>query len=104
MGTNPFYSAVGARIRAIREAAGMTQEEFAAAASMNAAFAGRVERGLQNLSLLTIGRAAIALSVPPAELFRDVQADQSLLRVPSRRKLVRKARAGTAQLPGDGPD
>lgn len=71
--------AVGARIREIRERSGMTQQEFAAAAGMDRNFAGRLERGLQNLSLLSIGRASLALGVAPSEFFEGIRADRTLL-------------------------
>lgn len=75
----PFYVAVGARVRAIREKAGMSQQDFAAAAGMNPKYAWRVEQGLQNLSLLSIGRAALALGVPPTAFFEGVEVEAALL-------------------------
>ena len=70
--TTAFQLNVGARIRALRERSGLTQREFAARAGFNPAFTGRIERGLQNLTLAGIGRVAMALGVPVAALFDGV--------------------------------
>lgn len=79
-----FQLAVGARIRALREAAGLTQREFADAAALNPAFAGRVEWGLQNLTLNAIGRIAFALGVPVEALFAGIVPEREVLEVKPR--------------------
>lgn len=83
---NVFYQAVGSRIRAVREASGLSQEALAAAAGIDRNMVGRAERGLQNLSLLTIGRLSLALDVAPASLLEGVTPDAASLRRPARRK------------------
>lgn len=67
-----MYAAAGARIRALRLASGMSQEEFAAAAEMNSKFAWRVEAGRQNLSLRSLARVAAALGTSISELLKGV--------------------------------
>lgn len=74
-----FLKAVGARIREIREAKGMTQVQFAAAAKFEPSFAGRVERGKQNLTLVALGRSALALEVEISRIFDGIQADAAIL-------------------------
>lgn len=74
-----FYKAVGARVRELRAAAGMTQDALAAATSMNPDFVWRVEAGRQNLSLKTIGRLALALNVPLTALFDGISPDAAVM-------------------------
>jgi transcriptional regulator with XRE-family HTH domain len=59
----------GARVRALREMAGLSQEELAARAGIHRTYVGGVERGERNLSLRNIVRLAKALGVPPGDLF-----------------------------------
>lgn len=63
---------VGERIRALREASGLSQEEFAGAVGMDRAYFGRVERGGKNISVVTAARIAGALDVGVAALFEGV--------------------------------
>lgn len=74
-----LYGGVAERIRTLRKAAGLSQEELAARASLNPFYIVRAEAGRQNLSLQTIGRLALALGMPPAALFEGVVAEPSLL-------------------------
>jgi transcriptional regulator with XRE-family HTH domain len=57
------------RVRQLREAGGHTQEGFAAAANLDRAYYGRVERGQVNVSLSTVAAIAGALGVHPHTLF-----------------------------------
>lgn len=74
-----FYKAVGARVRELRAAAGMTQDALAAATGMNPDFVWRVEAGRQNLSLKTIGRLALALDVPLTAFFEGISPDAAVM-------------------------
>lgn len=76
---NAFQIEVGARIRALRKQAGMTQRELATAAELNWAFAGRIERGLQNVTLTIIGRIALNLGRPVADLFAGIELSREML-------------------------
>jgi transcriptional regulator with XRE-family HTH domain len=62
--------AFGARVRQLRIERGLSQESLADLADLHATFISKVERGVQNVSLLTVERLAKALKVRPAELFR----------------------------------
>jgi transcriptional regulator with XRE-family HTH domain len=66
---------IGARIRITREEAGFTQEGFAQEAGLDRAFYGRVERGKQNLAMMTLFTIAKRLEVDPAFLIGDVSLE-----------------------------
>lgn len=63
--------AFGARVRALREEQGMSQEALAYAAGLDRSYMGGVERGQRNVSLDNIYRIADALAVEPALLFKS---------------------------------
>lgn len=60
---------VGRRIRELRKARGMTQQQLAERSGLNEKYLGVVERTGENLTLRSIQRIAKALSVPIANLF-----------------------------------
>jgi transcriptional regulator with XRE-family HTH domain len=79
---------VGRTIRRLRERTGLTQEEFAQAADLDRSFYGRVERGSQNIALITLCIVAANLKVHPSELLGDIgELDCSGLRRSRRRRL-----------------
>ncbi len=51
---NPKLVALGHRLRALREGAGLTQEELAFRADLNAKYYGCVERGEKDISYLRL--------------------------------------------------
>lgn len=59
----------GARLRELRKAAGLTQQELGELANVSYKFVGAIERGTENPSLLLIERLARGLDVEPVELF-----------------------------------
>ena len=61
--------AFGERIRHLRSQQGLSQEEFAHKIGLDRTYIGGVERGERNISLDNIHRVALALEVPPSELF-----------------------------------
>jgi transcriptional regulator with XRE-family HTH domain len=61
---------IGARIREIRKAQGLTQEDVAEKAGMDFTSIGAVERGARNSSLKSLFRIAEALNVSLEELVR----------------------------------
>ena len=75
---NAFYEAVGAKVREARDRSGMSQAELGAASGINRLYVGRVENGLQNASLMTIGRLARALNVAPGAFFEGVTLDDTV--------------------------
>lgn len=63
-----LLAAVGARVRARRERAGLSQEALAERSGHHRNFVGGVERGEQNVSVLGLARLADALGCGVAEL------------------------------------
>jgi len=61
----------GARVREIRVAAGLSQEELAERASLHRTYIGSVERGERNLAIGNCYALADALNVPLRELLDD---------------------------------
>ena len=64
---------LGARIRELRQAAGISQTELAERAGLHHTYVGGVERGERNVCLLNIARIARALKVRPAELLANMR-------------------------------
>jgi transcriptional regulator with XRE-family HTH domain len=58
----------GANVRVYRLAAGLSQEAVAARMGVDRAYVSAIERGLQNVTLLTILQLAESLNVRPADL------------------------------------
>lgn len=64
----------GKRLRQLREAKGFSQEHLALVADVHRTYVSSVERGNRNVSLDIMVRLAVALEVPPAELFNGWEA------------------------------
>ena len=60
----------GVRVRELRTAARLSQEQLALQSELDRSYVGQVERGERNISLKNIGKLARALDVPPAELLQ----------------------------------
>ena len=58
----------GANVRVYRRAAGLSQEAVAARMGVDRAHVSAMERGLQNVTLLTIWQLAESLGVRPVDL------------------------------------
>lgn len=71
---------VGEAIRTRRQAAGHSQTAFAAMADVDRQYLSRLERGLQNPSLLLLMRIALELDVTLVELMQGVRLDAAELR------------------------
>ncbi len=67
---------VGRRIRALRKAAGLTQEELAERIDANVTHLGAIERGRHNPSLMLLARIADALKVSLATVV-DLEEEQN---------------------------
>lgn len=61
--------AVGGAIRLLREAQGISQEEFAALAGIDRSYYGGIERGERNVATINLVRIALALRVEVGSLF-----------------------------------
>jgi transcriptional regulator with XRE-family HTH domain len=59
----------GNRVRELRVAQGLSQEELAQKAGLHRTYIGGIERGERNVSLENIQRIALALNVTIARLF-----------------------------------
>jgi transcriptional regulator with XRE-family HTH domain len=71
----------GRRVRAVRKAAKITQEQAAEAAHLNAKYLGEIERGEKRPSFEAIFTIAKALNVSPATFFHfDEENDEKSLR------------------------
>ena len=64
-----FRERVGSRIRQLRKASGLTQEQLARRAGMDYKYLGSVERGERNVTLENLERIVKALGVEPYDLF-----------------------------------
>jgi transcriptional regulator with XRE-family HTH domain len=84
---------VGARIRAFRKAAGLTQSELAEAVGIEPESVNRIENAKLNPSSQTLHRVARSLGIKLADLLNDdapVQAPKPYL-TPARRRFLRLA-------------
>lgn len=65
---DPDLVAFGKRLRARREAAGLTQEDVAHAAGLHWTYVGQIERGERNLTYKNVLRLAHGFDVPPSQI------------------------------------
>lgn len=72
MDRHPNLIKLGAQIRALRKAAGYSQESFANSVGMARAYFGGVERGERNIAALNLIKIAQALKVEVGELFLGI--------------------------------
>ena len=59
-----YLKAFGAHLRALRKAAGFSQEDFALEIGLDRTYMGGVERGERNVALLNLRKMAEGLKVP----------------------------------------
>jgi transcriptional regulator with XRE-family HTH domain len=64
---------LGRRVRARREALGMSQEALADRCGVHWTFLGQVERGRRNLSLHNLLKLAVGLDVDPCKLVEGLR-------------------------------
>lgn len=74
MADHEALTAFGRRVRAAREARGLSQEALADVAGLHRTYVGSTERGLRNVSLTNILRLSRALDVRPGELLDELVA------------------------------
>jgi len=67
---NEDLKKLGKRIRELRQAASLSQEELADLAGLHRTYIGGIERGERNVGVLNILKIARALKAEPAELFK----------------------------------
>jgi transcriptional regulator with XRE-family HTH domain len=68
---DPDLVALGARVRSLRLAAGMTQEGVAHAADLHWTYIGQIERGERNPTYKSLLRLASGLGIEPSGIMRD---------------------------------
>ena len=76
MDCHPNLVKLGEQIRALRKAAGYSQESFAYSIGMARAYFGGVERGERNIAALNLIKIANALGVEVGQLFPPLQEPQ----------------------------
>ncbi|WFR63778.1 helix-turn-helix domain-containing protein [Paenibacillus amylolyticus] len=72
-------NSVGERIRAIRKAKGLTQQQLAELSGLDDAYVGSVERGERNFSIDTLEKILTGLNVPSYSLFYNSNNDSDSL-------------------------
>ena len=65
---NPNLVKIGERIRAIRKAKGLSQEQLANEASLDRSYMGGIERGEHNFNVMTLIKIAKTLGINISEL------------------------------------
>ena len=84
----PIEVDLGARIRALRLASGLTLRRVAADAGVTESFLSQVERGVASPSIATVQRIARALGQSIAELFAADERAGIVVRARDRRRVV----------------
>ncbi len=80
---------IGERIRELRNAAGITQEELGEKASLNYKFIGELERGRVNVSLDSIVKIASALGVQLGSFFSKAKPQIKRISVKEKNPLAK---------------
>jgi transcriptional regulator with XRE-family HTH domain len=65
--------AVGKKVRELRTAMGISQEDLAETADLHRTYVGALERGETNISLVNLVRIARALKVKPSVLIEEIR-------------------------------
>lgn len=81
---HPNLIKIGKRIQELRKKRGYSQEDFAAAAQLGRSYAGRVERGEQNISIQSLIQIALTLEIEVGEIFPPLKE----LHTPYRKRLT----------------
>ena len=68
---DPALVALGASIRSLRMARGMSQEELAHRSEVDRSFMSSIERGTQNPGVMTLVQIARGIGVAPSEVFAE---------------------------------
>ena len=75
----------GQRVRELRLAAGMSQEDLADRAGLHRTYIGGIERGERNIGLLNVFRLAVTFGIPVADLFPAKPHSAATAHSPARR-------------------
>ena len=69
---NSLEAAVGSQVKAMRQAVGVTMADLARSASISVGMLSKLENGRSSASLATLQRLAVALNIPIASFFAQV--------------------------------
>ena len=69
----PALAALGTTIRRLRKKRGISQEKLALMADVDTSYVGRVERGDNNVAILTLLKIAEALEITLVELMTEAE-------------------------------
>jgi transcriptional regulator with XRE-family HTH domain len=83
---------LGLRVRALREASGLSLRQLAGAAEVSESFVSQVERGLANPSVASLRRLAEALDASVGSLFEGNSAQGRVVRLKERARLLHPRR------------
>jgi len=72
MNDNKLLEFVGSRIRYLRQARNLSQEEFAFSCDLDRSYISDIERGKRNVSLLNLSVIANVLQIPLSKLFQGL--------------------------------
>ena len=70
---DPVLVALGEAIRRVRLSKDISQEKLALLAEVDRSYVGRVERGDNNVAVLTLARLASALDISIAKLMKEAE-------------------------------
>lgn len=70
-------SIIGRNLRTLRVERGLSQERLALAAEIDRSYVGRVERGMENVTVSTLEALAKVLAVPVGRLFDEAAASSA---------------------------
>lgn len=70
---DPVLLALGGAIKRIRLEQNISQERLALLAEVDRSYVGRVERGDNNVAILTLARLANALDIPISKLMKEAK-------------------------------
>lgn len=62
----------GEKVRELRKASGMSQEELSFKADLHRTYIGMIERAEKNITLINLDKIAKALEVTISQLFKDL--------------------------------
>jgi transcriptional regulator with XRE-family HTH domain len=85
MPAHPQLVLVGKKLRALREARGYSQENFALETGLARSYYSGIERGHRNLAALNLIKIADALGVEVGELFPDIKKLKAAKPAPARK-------------------
>ena len=69
---DPLLTALGRRVRSLREGESLTQEQLGEKAELDQTYVSDIERGERNPSVLILGQLAKAFRISLSELFAGV--------------------------------